>query len=96
MGNYNYTVGPGTVSRLLRTLSTVSIHESSQGLKGGLADIAPIGKFITERGSDDELSASEVPEDFGEGGFRDGDKSEGKDRERGKGRKRKSAGMFNL
>ena len=86
-GNYNYTVGPGTVGRLLRTLSTVSIHESGQGLKGGLADIAPIGKFITERGTDDESSAGDVPEEFKEG--------EGKDAAR-KGRKRKSAGMFNL
>ena len=83
-----HTVGPGTVGRLLRTLSTVSIHESGQGLKGGLADIAPIGKFITERGTDDELLASEVPEEFKEGGIKDGDV--------GKGRKRKSAGKFNL
>ena len=90
--NHSYTVGPGTVSRLLRTLSTVSIHESGQGLKGGLADIAPIGKFITERGTDDELLASEVPEELKEGGCKNGDKDEGL----GKGRKRKSAGMFNL
>ena len=59
-GNYSYTIGPGTVGKLLKTLSTVSIHESGRGLKGGLADIAPIGKFIIERGSDDELSANEV------------------------------------
>ena len=91
-GNYNYTVGPGTVNRLLRTLSTVSIHESGQGLKGGLADIAPIGKFITERGSDDELLASEVPEEFKEGGFKEAEK----DKDKRKGRKRKSANMFNL
>jgi hypothetical protein len=58
------------VGRLLRTLSTVSIHESGQGLKGGLADIAPIGKFITERGTDDELLASEVPEELKEGGVK--------------------------
>jgi hypothetical protein len=89
-GYGSYTVGPGTVGRLLRTLSTVSIHESGQGLKGGLADIAPIGKFITERGTDDELLASEVPEEFKEGGVKD------KDQDVGKGRKRKSAGMFNL
>ena len=78
VGNHGYTVGPGTVSRLLRTLSTVSIHESGQGLKGGLADIAPIGKFITERGSDDEL-ASEVPEEFKEGGSKDAEKDKDKD-----------------
>lgn len=93
-GNYNYTVGPGTVGRLLRTLSTVSIHESGQGLKGGLADIAPIGKYITERGTDDELLASEVPEELKEGESKDGDK----DKNVRKGRKRKSAGasIFDL
>ena len=95
-GNHSYTVGPGTVGRLLRTLSTVSIHESGQGLKGGLADIAPIGKFITERGTDDELLASEVPEEFKEGGFKDAEKDKGKDKVTRKGRKRKSANMFNL
>ena len=95
-GNYNYTVGPGTVGRLLRTLSTVSIHESGQGLKGGLADIAPIGKYITERGTDDELLASEVPEELKEGESKDGDKD--KDKNVRKGRKRKSAGasIFDL
>ena len=93
-GGHNYTIGPGTVGRLLRTLSTVSIHESGQGLKGGLADIAPIGKFITERGTDDELLASEVPEELKEGGSKDDDKD--KDAGKGKGRKRKSAGMFSL
>ena len=91
-GNHNYTIGPGTVGRLLRTLSTVSIHESGQGLKGGLADIAPIGKFITERGTDDELLASEVPEELKESGSKDDDK----EKNVGKGRKRKSAGMFSL
>ena len=92
-GNYNYTIGPGTVGMLLRTLSTVSIHESGHGLKGGLAEIAPIGKFITERGSDDELLASDVPEELKEEGFRDGEKDKGTI---GEGRRRKSAGMFNL
>ena len=92
-GNYSHTIGPGVVgSRLLRTLSTVSIHESGQGLKGGLADIAPIGKFITERGSDDELLASEVPEEFKEGGFKDAEGFIDKK----KGRKRKGANKFTL
>lgn len=97
-GSYNHTIGPGTVGRLLRTLSTVSIHESGQGLKGGLADIAPIGKFITERGTDDDLLASEVPEELKEGGCKEGAKDKDKDKEKdvGKGRKRKSAGIFNL
>ena len=80
------------MGRLLRTLSTVSIHESGQGLKGGLADIAPIGKFITERGTDDELLASEVPEELKENGSKDDDK----DKSVGKSRKRKSAGKFTL
>ena len=79
----------------MRTLSTVSIHESGHGLKGGLAEIAPIGKFITERGSDDELLASEVPEELKEEGFRDGEKDKDKGTI-GEGRRRKSAGMFNL
>jgi len=92
----SYTVGPGTVGRLLRTLSTVSIHESGQGLKGGLADIAPIGKFITERGTDDELMASEVPEEFKEGEDRFRDAGKEKDVDKTRGRRRKSANMFNL
>ena len=97
-GNHGHTVGPGTVGRLLRTLSTVSIHESGQGLKGGLADIAPIGKYITERGTDDELLASEVPEELKEGGCKEDakDKDRDKDKDVGKRRKRKSAGIFNL
>jgi len=94
-GGHNYTIGPGTMGRLLRTLSTVSIHESGQGLKGGLADIAPIGKFITERGTDDELLASEVPDELKEGGGKGG-KDDDRDKNGGKGRKRKSAGMFSL
>jgi len=49
--------------RLLKTLPTVSIHER---LAGGLADIAPIGKFIVERDTADE-PASEMPKEFGDG-----------------------------
>ncbi|KAF5388652.1 hypothetical protein D9757_004811 [Collybiopsis confluens] len=52
--------------RLLRTLSTVSIYESAEGLAGGLADLAPIGKYIVDRqttGAD--APASEMPRDFG-------------------------------
>lgn len=47
--------------RLLRTLSTVSIYESGEGLAGGLADIAPIGKYIVER---DEALPSEMPQEL--------------------------------
>ncbi|KAL0576458.1 hypothetical protein V5O48_005533 [Marasmius crinis-equi] len=57
--------GEVTTRRLLRTLSTVSIYESGEGLAGGLADIAPIGKFIVERqttGAD--APPSEMPNDF--------------------------------
>lgn len=75
------TAGGGEVTRrLLRTLSTVSIHESSQGVRG-LGEIAPIGKFIVPHGAQTEADAppSEVPMDFnveedeegeGEGVFR--------------------------
>ncbi|KAL0067170.1 hypothetical protein AAF712_005740 [Marasmius tenuissimus] len=58
--------GDVTTRRLLRTLSTVSIYESGEGLAGGLADIAPIGKYIVERqttGAD--APPSEMPNDFG-------------------------------
>ncbi|KAH9888823.1 kinase-like domain-containing protein [Cubamyces lactineus] len=47
--------------RLLRTLSTVSIYESGEGLAGGLADIAPIGRYIVER---DEALPSEMPQEL--------------------------------
>lgn len=53
------------VRRLLRTLSTVSVYESGEGLAGGLADIAPIGKYIVQEGrtGDAEL-ASEMPREI--------------------------------
>lgn len=60
------TVGGEVTRKLLRTLSTVSIHESAEGLAGGLGQIAPIGKFIVERqttGAD--APPSEMPRDFG-------------------------------
>lgn len=57
----------GEVTRkLLRTLSTVSIHERAEGLAGGLAQIAPIGKYIVDReGTGADAPPSEVPRDFG-------------------------------
>lgn len=58
--------GEVAARRLLRTLSTVSIHESAEGLAGGLAGIAPIGRFIVggeTTGAD--APASEMPRDFG-------------------------------
>ncbi|RDB23713.1 Mitogen-activated protein kinase SLT2/MPK1 [Hypsizygus marmoreus] len=52
--------------RLLRTLSTVSIHESAEGLAGGLAGIAPIGKYIVEnQTAEADAPPSEIPRDFG-------------------------------
>jgi len=61
------TTGGEVTRRLLRTLSTVSIHESVEGLPGGLAGIAPIGKFITEVNTEADAPPSEVPKDFGLG-----------------------------
>ncbi|KAF9453570.1 Pkinase-domain-containing protein [Macrolepiota fuliginosa MF-IS2] len=59
------TAGGGEVTRrLLRTLSTVSIHESAEGLAGGLAGIAPIGKFIVEPETEADAPPSEMPRDF--------------------------------
>ncbi|KAJ7245106.1 kinase-like domain-containing protein [Mycena haematopus] len=57
------TAGRGEVTRkLLRTLSTVSIHESAEGRAGGLAEIAPIGRFIVESStSEADAPASEMP-----------------------------------
>ncbi|KAJ7155525.1 kinase-like protein [Mycena crocata] len=57
------TAGRGEVTRkLLRTLSTVSIHESAEGRAGGLADIAPIGRYIVESNtSEADAPASEMP-----------------------------------
>ncbi|KAJ6591684.1 kinase-like protein [Mycena vulgaris] len=56
--------GRGEVTRkLLRTLSTVSIHESAEGRAGGLADIAPIGRYIVENNtSAADAPASEMPQ----------------------------------
>lgn len=56
----------GEVSRkLLRTLSTVSIHESIDGLPGGLAGVAEIGKYITgNHATEADAPPSEIPGDF--------------------------------
>ncbi len=72
-----YTVGnddglppQGTMDmrRLLRTLSTVSVYESGEGLAGGLADIAPIGKYIVQKDrTDDAGLQSEMPRELAEG-----------------------------
>ena len=59
------TVGGEITRRILRTLSTVSIHENAERLVGGLAGIAPIGKYITEMNTEADAPPSEVPKDFG-------------------------------
>ncbi|PPQ68584.1 hypothetical protein CVT25_005427 [Psilocybe cyanescens] len=71
------TTGGEVTRKLLRTLSTVSIHESVEGLAGGLAGIAPIGKFITEVNTEADAPPSEVPKDFGM--FSDEEERSGKD-----------------
>lgn len=59
------TAGGEVTRKLLRTLSTVSIHESVERLVGGLAGIAPIGKYITEVSTEADAPPSEVSKDFG-------------------------------
>lgn len=58
------TAGGEVTRKLLRTLSTVSIHESGEGLAGGLAGIAAIGKFIVKPGTEADAPPSEMPKDF--------------------------------
>lgn len=54
--------------KLLRTLSTVSIHESGEGVTGGLAAMGPIGQAIMERKETAaDGPASEMPADFEQG-----------------------------
>jgi serine/threonine protein kinase len=83
------TAGAEVTRKLLRTLSTVSIHESAEGLAGGLAGIAPIGKYIVEKqttGAD--APASEMPQEFGidEGSEdeEDGNNDRGEKKDKGK------------
>ncbi|KAH7927833.1 Pkinase-domain-containing protein [Leucogyrophana mollusca] len=59
------TGGDMTMRKLLRTLSTVSIHESVEGLPGGLAGVAPIGKYIVDTESGADAPPSEMPGEFG-------------------------------
>ncbi|KAG6336041.1 hypothetical protein ID866_3040 [Astraeus odoratus] len=59
------TAGDVGACKLLRTLSTVSIYESGEGLPGGLADVAPIGKYIVGQESEADAPPSEIPKDFG-------------------------------
>ncbi|KAF9462865.1 kinase-like domain-containing protein [Collybia nuda] len=60
------TAGGDYTRKLLRTLSTVSIHESVEGLAGGLAGIAPIGKYIVDQQTTEaDAPPSEMPREFG-------------------------------
>lgn len=52
------TGGDITVRKLLRTLSTVSIHESVEGLPGA------IGRYLTDRESEADAPPSEMPLEF--------------------------------
>jgi hypothetical protein len=58
------TAGGDVTRKLLRTLSTVSIRESGEGLAGGLAGIAPIGRYIVKPGTEADAPPSEMPQDF--------------------------------
>ncbi|GLB41804.1 putative protein tyrosine kinase [Lyophyllum shimeji] len=87
------SMAAGEVTRkLLRTLSTVSIHESVEGLAGGLAGIAPIGKFIVESQPEEaDAPPSEMPKDFAIN-----ETSEGEEDEEFQGGKRGKEGKFQL
>lgn len=63
------------VRKMLRTLSTVSIHESVEGLPGGLAGVAPIGKFIVGQESETDALPSEMPMEFSVRTRKDGGRS---------------------
>lgn len=89
------TVGGEVTRKLLRTLSTVSIHESVEGLAGGLAGIAPIGKYITEGRSEADAPPSEMPRDFGIGETSEGEE-DSNEKEQGKHSKEKPGGRFQL
>lgn len=62
------TAGEFVPRKLLRTLSTVSIHESTEGLVGGLQGMGmgmgPLGKTIAEHVTGADAPASEMPRDF--------------------------------
>ncbi|EJD07617.1 kinase-like protein [Fomitiporia mediterranea MF3/22] len=62
----DYGMGFTAPRKLLRTLSTVSIHESVEGHEGGLAAMGPMGKAIIERRETAaDAPPSEMPRDFG-------------------------------
>ncbi|KAF7970027.1 hypothetical protein HWV62_25324 [Athelia sp. TMB] len=70
--------------QMLRTLSTVSIHESIDGLPGGMAGVGEMGKYIlgggrTTTGAD--APPSELPRDFA---IEEGEEGTDEDGERGR------------
>jgi hypothetical protein len=72
------TAGGEFTRKLLRTLSTVSIHESAEGLAGGLAGIAPIGKYIVEaQTTEADAPPSEMPREFGIDEASEGEEDDG-------------------
>jgi hypothetical protein len=86
--------------KLLRTLSTVSIHETGAGLPGGLAEVAPIGKYILEkRGPTEVTEADKPPSDLPEELGGDDEKVEvemHKGKEKMKDGRDRRAGMFTV
>jgi len=75
----------GEVSRkLLRTLSTVSIHESIEGLPDGVSGVAEFRKYIVGKlTTEADAPPSEIPREFG---FDEGDRDGKDDRKEGSGK----------
>lgn len=95
--------GVEVTRRMLRTLSTVSIHETGQGRKGGLADVAPIGKFIIGgEETEADAPASELPREFVDGASDSTSANDGEQRGEGssenhtEGRKKQKAPLFHV
>lgn len=68
--------GTEVTRKLLRTLSTVSIHESIEGLPGGMSGqaLAEMRKYIIgKQTTEADAPPSEIPRDFG---FNEGDEDE--------------------
>ncbi|KIY62489.1 kinase-like protein [Cylindrobasidium torrendii FP15055 ss-10] len=81
------TVGGEAVPRrLLRTLSTVSIHES---LGPGATDVPPIGKYIVEKQTTD-APPSEMPHEFGFDDLEEDEDGDGEEQKEGQAEARRS------
>jgi mitogen-activated protein kinase 7 len=92
------TVGGEYTRKLLRTLSTVSIHESAEGLPGGLGEIAPIGKYIMDRRETEaDAPPSEMPREFGIEEAEEGEEDSGKENSGSEGgTKERQEGKFQI